>query len=281
MLLRTMTEADLGFAVECTTDEGWLGETEPVFRGFLGYDPRGCSIAEEDGRRVGMCVAIAYETCGFLAELIVVKDRRGHGIGRQLMEHSINYLHGRGCRSIYLDGDTPAVPLYERLGFVHLCKSLRFLGRVPGVSDDSVRPMTREDIEVISPVDRRAFGADRRFFLDYRLGLFPRLCKVQIVAGEVAGYIMGQPGAGVVSVGPWVVADEVEHPLDLLESLAEEVGEDRLRIGVLESNASAVALLRSLPELTETEPSWRMVLGPDAGLGAAPQLFAIGSAAKG
>jgi len=228
-----------------------------------------------------MCVAVAYEKCGFLGELIVVKDRRGHGIGRQLMEHSIEYLHGRGCRSIYLDGDTPAVPLYERLGFVHVCKSLRFLGRIPGVSHDSVRPMTREDIEETSPVDRRAFGADRRFFLDYRLGLFPRLCKVQIVAGEVAGYVLGQPGAGVVSVGPWLVGDQVDRPLDLLECLAVDVGRDRLRIGVLESNASAVTLMRSLPELTETEPSWRMVLGPDAGLGAAQQLFAIGSAAKG
>jgi hypothetical protein len=140
--------------------------------------------------------------------------------------------------------------------------------------------MAPADTGVVSRIDREAFGADRGFFLHYRLRLFPHLCKTLVNGNAISGFIMGQPGNGVVSIGPWLVLGDVE-PVKLLESIAAEAGGDELRIGVLESNASALREMRALEGLTETEPSWRMVLGPDAGLGASERLFAIGSAAKG
>lgn len=280
MIIRKMQEGDLDFAMECVTDEGWLSETEHVFRGFLEYDPDGCLIGEESGRRVGMCVGVSYGECGFLGELIIVRDRRGRGLGRQLLERGIEYLRGRGCRSIYLDGDEPAIRLYERVGFRHVCKSLRFLGRIQGRSHAEVRPMAAADIDVVTHIDREAFGADRGFFLNYRLRLFPRLCKTLVSGAAISGFAMGQPGNGVVSIGPCVILGDVE-PLMLLESIAAEAGGDDLRIGVLESNSRAASEMRALEGMTETEPSWRMVLGPDAGLGVSENLFAIGSAAKG
>jgi hypothetical protein len=79
-----MQETDLDFALECIRGEGWLSETEAVLRGFLQYESAGCLIGEELGRRVGTCTVISYGKCGFLGELIVVKERRGHGIGRLL-----------------------------------------------------------------------------------------------------------------------------------------------------------------------------------------------------
>lgn len=281
MIIRTMQESDLEFAVECVTREGWPSETEHVFRGFLQYDSGGCLIGEEKGRRVGMCVAVTYGECGFLGELIVVPDRRGRGLGRQLLERGIEYLQDRGCRSIYLDGDEPAVPLYERIGFTHVCKSLRFRGRVQGRSHAHVRPMTLAEMDVVANLDRKAFGADRRFFLEYRRRLFPRLCKVILTGGAISAFCMGQPGRGVVSIGPWLVVDGVERPVDLLESVAAETGGTMLRIGILESNARAIREVRVLSGLAETDPSWRMVLGPDAGLGASAQLYAIGAPSKG
>ncbi len=281
MIIRTMQERDLEFTLECVTREGWPSETEHVFRGFLQYDAGGCLIGEEEGRRVGMCVATAYGESGFLGELIVVPDRRGHGLGRRLLEHAIEYLRNRGCRSIYLDGDKPAITLYERIGFTHVCMSLRFRGRVQGRSHASVRPMTPAEMDAVARIDREAFGADRRFFLEYRLRHFPSLCKVILTGKAVSGFCMGQPGHGVVSVGPWLVASDVERPVELLESVAAETGGAVLRIGILESNSRALREVRALPELSETEPSWRMVLGPDTGLGASSELYAIGAPSKG
>jgi GNAT superfamily N-acetyltransferase len=281
MIIRTMHESDLEFAVECVKREGWPSETEHVFRGFLQYDSGGCMIGEEKSRRVGMCVAVAYAECGFLGELIVVSDRRGHGLGRQLLERSIDYLQGRGCRSIYLDGDEQAVPLYERIGFTHVCKSLRFYGHVQGRSHAHVQPMTSAAMDDVARIDREAFRDDRRFFLEYRLRLFPGLCKVIRTGGAISAFCMGQPGHGVVSIGPWFVGDGIERPLDLLEGVAAETGGAKLRIGILESNSRALREVRAMQGLAETDPSWRMVLGPDTGLGASGQLYAIGAASKG
>jgi GNAT superfamily N-acetyltransferase len=282
MIIRTMRETDLEFSLECIKGEGWLSETEAVLRGFLQYDSAGCLIGEEQGRRVGMCTAISYGRCGFLGELIVVKERRGRGFGRMLLERGIAYLHGRGCQSIYLDGDEPAVRLYEWLGFSHVCKSLRFLGRVKARAHPSVRPMVQEDLDRVSRLDRKAFGADRRFFLEYRMRLFPELCRT-IVSGEmIVGFCMAQPGNGVTSIGPWLLGDDASvSPDRILESLAVEVGSTEMRLGALEVNSRAVAAIRRLKGLSETTPSRRMVLGPDKGLGVSPHIYAIGSAAKG
>jgi len=172
-----MTDDDLSFAEECTTKEGWLSETANVFRAFLGYDPAGCLIAEEKGRRIGMCIAVSYGAYGFLGELIVVADCRNRGIGRALLEQGIAYLQNRGCHSIYLDGDTPAVPLYERIGFPHICKSHRFVGRVRGRRHDHVKPMQPSDLDDVGALDNAVFGADRRCVLNYRLLHFPKYCK--------------------------------------------------------------------------------------------------------
>lgn len=280
MTIRPAQTSDLNFFVDCVTREGWLGGTRAEFETFYAHDPHGCFVADEDSERIGMIVATAYDTCGFLGALIVQPERRGRGIGRKLMEHAIEYLHNKGIRSIYLDGDTPAVALYERLGFHVVCKSLRFLGQIDPCEKTGVRPMTRDDLNTIFPLDRAAFGADRSFFLKRCLSAFQQLCHVWD-DDRVLGFIMAQPGHGVVTVGPWYVHDESVDALSLLRAVARTASPAKLRVGVLECNVSATSLMRSLTTFAETEPSWRMVLGPDIGLGVSPLLFAVGSPAKG
>jgi len=248
MTIRNMLASDLDFCVECVTREGWLSETRETFEGFFAHDPNGCLIAEEDSRPVGICIATAYDTCGFLGELIVVPGRRGHG---------------------------------ERLGFRKVCRSLRFLGKVAGAPSQHVRAMTSDDLGTIVEMDTAAFGADRSFFLKLRFKNFPHLCQTLLSDNRVVGFVMGQPGHGVVTVGPWLVQQGPADPCDLLHSLGLQAGETRLRMGVLESNTEVIELIRSLGSLTETEPSWRMVLGRDTRSGSSSRLLAIGSPAKG
>jgi hypothetical protein len=228
-----------------------------------------------------MCVAVNYGYCGFLGELIVREEFRGRGFGRKLMEHSISYLENVGCRSICLDGDEPATALYEKLGFVHVCKSLRFVGTISGGESSNVIPTERGDLETIAAIDRGVFGADRSRYLERRFSLFPELCRTMVSNNRISGYIMGQPGVGVISVGPWVVSEQAESPMDLVQNLATATGDKELRIGVLESNLTAADLLRSIDTLEETTASFRMVLGQQTPLGMSSRIYAIGSAAKG
>lgn len=58
----------------------------------------------------------------YVAELYVVPDRRGHGLGRALMEAAIELARSRGADLIDLgtsEDDVVARHLYERLGFTN------------------------------------------------------------------------------------------------------------------------------------------------------------------
>jgi ribosomal protein S18 acetylase RimI-like enzyme len=58
----------------------------------------------------------------YLAELYVVPDRRGHGLGRDLMTGAIGLARARGADTMDLgtgEDDLAARALYESLGFTH------------------------------------------------------------------------------------------------------------------------------------------------------------------
>ncbi len=276
-----MQSSDLDFAAECTAREGWASETYHEFEDCLAYDPGGCFVAEVDGRRAGICVATPYAEFGFVGELIVVEAVRGHGIGRRLLEHAVQYLHDCGAQTVYLDGVLAAVSLYERVGFRRVCRSLRFYGRLRGKSHPRVRMMRAEDLDAVAALDAGAFGADRRFFLERRLALYPELCWILERKDEIAGFILGRRGQGQVSAGPWVMGPGTGRPGDLLECLALEVGDEDLSLGILDTNAHAVAALGAFGLAEHPESPWRMALGPPGPYGSPAHCFAIGSPAKG
>lgn len=58
----------------------------------------------------------------YLAELYVVPDRRGRGIGRALMQEVLSAARDRGADRIELgtsEDDRAAIALYESLGFIN------------------------------------------------------------------------------------------------------------------------------------------------------------------
>jgi ribosomal protein S18 acetylase RimI-like enzyme len=279
--VRAMQAADLDFAALCTAAEGWASETPAEFEGFWQHDPGGCLIAEADGAPIGIAIATSYGAAGFVGEVIVSAAWRGRDVGRRLVDRAVDYLRGCGARSIHLDGVVKALSLYERAGFRKVCLSRRFYGPLEGQSSPEVRPMRAADMETIAATDRLAFGADRCFFLERRLALYPELCKVMEQDGAITGYIFGRRGYEVIGVGPWWVRGDVPRPAKLLYALAAEAGDTVIGVGVLETNTRAVGLLRSLGLDEHPTPPWRMVCGEDVGLGAAPELFANGSSAKG
>jgi len=290
--IRGMTPADLDFATSCTIAVGW-GERRAEFEGFYAHAPEGCLVAETGylgesaGRRIGICVATPYDERGFLGMLIVLPEERGRGVGRCLIEGAIAYLHGRGVHSIYLDGVLAAVPLYERIGFRKLCRSLRLSGTLQGRAPPGVRPLVEADLDAVCALDRLAFGADRSFFLERRLAQEPTLCKVLEQDGQIGGFVFGRRAEHSLSVGPWVVRPEVARPVDLLEALAPEGGEATISLGILETNQVAAEAVYALGFAGRGGGSWRMVLtladAPDTvdALGASPLSYAFGSAAKG
>jgi GNAT superfamily N-acetyltransferase len=279
--IRRMQPSDIGFAIQLALNEDWKGQDDEIFQSFLAFDSKGCFIAEKGKNRIGICIATGYRQSGFIGELIVMKSERGQGIGKLLLDHSIAYLGKKGVKSIYLDGVSAAVPLYERTGFRKICRSLRFSGQVRAASHSRIRQMRMEDFHEIGKMDTKAFGDDRTFFLKRRFTLNPELCYMMERNGSITGYLFIKKTGDSVSIGPWWLGPDVQSPEALLTHLALKAQHLPLRIGVLETNIKAVELLRSMNLKESPDPPWRMVLGPKGNLGLSDQFYAIGSAAKG
>lgn len=281
MLIRSMAEKDLDFAAACTQAEGWQAEIREDFEVFFEHDPGGCLLAEERGHPVGLIVATGYGTYGFVGDLIVLPEKRGMGVGRQLLEAAVDYLHSRGAKNVLLDGVQAAVSLYERVGFRKVCPSLRAMAQLPGHTQPGVRAMQASDLDEICRLDRAAFGADRCFFLKRRLALHPTLCKVLEQDGRLSGYIMARARPGVVVAGPWVVDPGAREPEKLMQALAAETAGLPIALGFLATNAAATRSVHALGFQERSSPPWRMALGPRGDLGASDLCYAVGSPAKG
>jgi len=281
LMIREMQATDLPFAASCTSGEGWVSENYATLEGFYLNDPHGCLLAEINGQSVGICIATCYRKSGFVGELIVRPEARGQGVGAALLNQGVGLLRYRGTETVYLDGVLKAVELYERNGFRKIYRSWRFLGHMTGNLSPHIRRMVASDLDQVAALDKLAFGEDRRFFLQRRFELFPELCFVREENERISGYILGRGGEGWLAAGPWVMTEAVETPVELLFALALEANGRPISLGILDSNRQACELVHSLGFEARTDSPWRMALGLSSDLGASPQCYAVGSAAKG
>ena len=280
MNIRRFRAEDIDFAAACTAAEGWTGESREVIDGFFRYDPEGCFLAEQYGKRVGICIAVNYGRAGFIGELVVVPQARGGMTGPRLLDTAIDYLHSKGAEDLYLDGVLAAVPYYKNVGFRPICRSRRFVGLPQPKIHPSVRLMREADMEAICSLDRTAFGADRSFFLRLRFQLYPQFARVYENSDRISGFLMGLETGEKISVGPWIADERCQEPAALLQSLASDA--DRpMRIGILETHEQGINLIQSLGGFQEHQYSLRMCNGPGGDLGRSPQAFAVCSPAMG
>lgn len=275
-------QADVEFAAYLTQKESWRSETKLEINSFYEYDPKGCFITEKDNHHVGICIATAYENNGFIGELIVQQAERTQGIGESLMMVGIQFLKNKVIHSIFLDGVLKAIPLYERLGFIPICRSLRLFGQIEARESKDVSLISKEDMEEIRLIDRSVFGDNRSYFLERRLQNYPDLCWKLKRNNQIQSYLFSRRGnGGWITVGPWVSLTSAKESMPLLSAFQSVIGNQPFSIGVLETNKQIVQTLVMRGMQPNPDPPVRMVLGYDSGLGQNQGNLAIGSPAKG
>jgi ribosomal protein S18 acetylase RimI-like enzyme len=127
--VRTFEPGDAS-AVHAALDDayrGWDGTYVPLahedwvkaMTGDMGFDPTTWWLAERDGALAGCAL---WWNNGWLKDIVVREDERGHGLGTALIRQGLAEFARRGVQRAGLKVDaanpTGAPRLYERLGFV-------------------------------------------------------------------------------------------------------------------------------------------------------------------
>ncbi|MGW7109654.1 N-acetyltransferase family protein [Streptomyces xanthophaeus] len=148
MIFRTATRADLSAVLALLADEDRVVDPASVVvaeeheRAFaaIGADPRNEMLVLTDGAdgTVLGCLQLTYVP-GLgqggreraLVEAVRVRpDRRGAGLGAELMRRAVERARGRGCGLVQLTSNkrrTAAHRFYERLGFARSHEGFKLL----------------------------------------------------------------------------------------------------------------------------------------------------------
>ena len=104
-----MTAADIAFGMRLKEQAGW-NQTEADWIRALDLEPEGCFVAVLDGTPVGTETTCVFGPVAWVTMVLVEQSVRGRGIGRALIERTMQFLEGRGVETVRLD----ATPLGRR-----------------------------------------------------------------------------------------------------------------------------------------------------------------------
>lgn len=236
--IRTLRKGDIDRAIALTDLEGW-GYTRADFERLLALSPKGCFAAEEGGHVVALLTTTPYDRVAYLGAVIVSPERRGRGLGRALMEHTLDHLDSHGIDTIVLNSYMHVIEFYESLGFRRDYENVRWAGPIGAATAEVTQSAQAADLDELIGFDRKFFGADRAVLLGRLLREFPHTFHVARDRGRLVGYVVGNAAAGACEVGPWVVdpAHAAMGP-DLLHGLLASV------------DATAIAFTAPVPNPT-------------------------------
>lgn len=118
--IRAMWPADIPDVMRIERQSFGMPWQESTFRALMRRPSASLLTAEADGAVVGFAVLWFVEDGGELGDLAVDPGHRGRGIGRTLLDRSIEEARLRGARTLYLEvreSNEAARALYETAGF--------------------------------------------------------------------------------------------------------------------------------------------------------------------
>lgn len=255
LTLRYLTAADIPFADSLRASAGW-NQTPADWQRFINLSPRGCLLAECEGRPVATATTIAYgNELGWIGMMLVHPDFRRRGIARVLMQHSIEILQSARVKAIKLDATPAGREVYLRMGFKDEYTLTRYQhdGAIKRHSE-GIRAATREDLVQILELDHAATAAPRQNLIE-RLLADATQTLVYETNGRIVAYGMLRPGSLASYLGP-IVTPNSQHG----ELLASALASGKIFCDLPDRNQAAVAWAKShnfTPQRTLT----RMYLG--------------------
>jgi GNAT superfamily N-acetyltransferase len=292
--IRRLGPDDLRRCVALSVDRGWSPE-RAKWALLLGC-AEAFGVEEPDGGASGrLAGAVVLTRWGLdiasVGMMLVATRYARRGLGRALMEH---LLAEAGDVMVTLFATDMGRPLYEKLGFLPVRRSVSFVGTFrpsrfgpgarprrfdpgarpshvgPGVPAEVIRPGAESDLPSILAVDQAAFGADRGRVLTRLPGFAEQLAVLeteQCITGYAAAW-RNLPSSAII--GP-VVAPDAEAAKRLIADLAAKVGGTiRLDLDPDRPELPAWAYARGLEPVSRTTV---MARGERTDRGAPDRLF--------
>ena len=240
MKIRRLQEDDLTFAQQVREVAGW-NQTRRDWLRFLETDPDGSFLAEVNGSPAGTAATINYASAlAWIGMVLVHPGFRRKGVATALLEHCLHYLlEERDIPCVKLDATPAGLKVYEKMGFQPEYELSRWEGKTCP-TDNVHRPrFEKYDLENSLALDRKAFGAERRAFLDL---LAADSLRHQRRGG---GFAMMRPGKNAHYLGP-AIAPDLETGESLVVSILRFSRMEPVYWDIPEDNEPAVALAGEL-----------------------------------
>jgi GNAT superfamily N-acetyltransferase len=251
-----LTSADIPFADSLRASAGW-SQTPADWQRFLDLSPRGCLLAESEGRPIATVTTLTYgHELGWIGMMLVHPEFRRRGIARVLMQHAIEILRSAGVKCIKLDATPAGREVYLGMGFKDEYTITRF--EHGGFSSQSaspgIRPAQKEDLSKIIELDHAATGVERKHLLTRLIADSAQALVVQ-TEREITAYGILRLGSIASYLGPIVAINPSDG-----EKLASALANGRIFCDLPDQSTGANAWAKSqnfLPQRTLT----RMYLG--------------------
>ncbi len=204
--IKTMTRAELDFAIELAANEGWnpgLFDGDP----FYNADPNGFLIGYFDEKPIGCVSAVSYENkFGFIGFYIIVPEFRGKGYGVQLWKDAMEKLENQ---NVGLDGVIEQQSNYKKSGFKLAYSNIRFefFNSIQSFDDEKVFDASQISFDQFKNYDRKFFFADRTAFLKSWLAMPQSFSFAYKNEDEIKGYGVIRKCRSGYKIGP-LFADE-------------------------------------------------------------------------
>ena len=243
-----MRQTDVPFAITLANEEGW-GTPARDYERLLKLNPAGCVVAELGHERVGIATATTYgRKIAWIGNVVVKKKYRGRHVGKQLVQHLLNYLSHHSVEHVALYSFKENFRFYRKLGFVYGPQFVRLRRERRSPVKHLLQTSKSEPMAFSSllAIDAKAFGVDRRRLL--RLIIESGFAWYEAYRfGSSESYAMVKQYADMYELGPSISFGLARQELNsFLGNVLNKTVRKPTEVSCPTSSRSAIAVLKSL-----------------------------------
>jgi GNAT superfamily N-acetyltransferase len=222
--IRPLGADDLRSCAALAVDRGWWPERAKWSLMLAASEAYGVDAPDGQGLAGSVVLTRWGADRAAIGVMLTASRYGGQGLGRALMEHALRAAGEDTAVSLF--GTDAGRPLYEKLGFKPVRRSVAFRGHfhVDPQSNNSkkragragsaslaespgnVRIATEADLSAILTLDRAAYGADRTRILT-RLPAFAERIVVLEASEGIVGYAAAWRTEAYLMIGPLMAPD--------------------------------------------------------------------------